>query len=152
MLSKMISIHNCGGDPINEEIQILLKSLKPGKKLPLLIYYCYPESYPEQLIVENYLNGLLEGYTLEFMTTRSLKEIGGALYLTMNKRLLSIFMVMIHVINRRVLTLNLNVTLKKDYYFITTNHVTMMNTMDAQNVTMMKTMDVQKLSIRMMNG
>ena len=42
---------------------------------------------------------------LEFMTTRSLNDIGGDLYLMMNKRL-SIFMTMIAVINHRGINLD----------------------------------------------
>ena len=39
MRYKMIDTHNCGEGPTKEEIQILLKSLKPGMKLPLLNDY-----------------------------------------------------------------------------------------------------------------
>ena len=60
MLSKMVNISHYGEKPTNEEIEILLKSLKPGKKWPLLIDYPYTEHYPGQLIAENYLDGLLE--------------------------------------------------------------------------------------------
>ena len=56
MLSKMINIHDCGENPAHEEIEILLESLKPGKKLPLLIDYSYTERYPEQFIAEHYLD------------------------------------------------------------------------------------------------
>ena len=76
MLSKMIDIENAGKCPTNEEIQLLLKSLKPGMKLPLLNDYDCPENYLEQLIAEHYLNGLLEGYTLKFITNRSIEYLG----------------------------------------------------------------------------
>ena len=65
MLSKMINIHDASKDPTNEEIQILLKSLKPGMKLPLLNDYDCTDRYIEQLIAEHFLNGLLEGYALD---------------------------------------------------------------------------------------
>ena len=58
---KMIDIQDCGEGPTKEEIQILLKSLKPGMKLPLLNDYGCTDLYLEQLIAEHYLNGLLEG-------------------------------------------------------------------------------------------
>ena len=70
MLSKMVNINNYGEGPTNEEIEILLKSLKLGMKLPLLIDYFYTEDYPEQLIAEHYLDGLLEGYMLEFVVAK----------------------------------------------------------------------------------
>ena len=66
MPSKMVNINDYNEKPSDENIEMLLKSLKPGKKLPLLTDYFYPYDYPEQLIAEHYLDGLLEGYTLEF--------------------------------------------------------------------------------------
>ena len=53
MLSKMINIQDYGEGPTNEEIQILLKSLKPGMKLPLLNDYGCTDHYLEQLIILN---------------------------------------------------------------------------------------------------
>ena len=73
-----------------EEIQILLKSLKPGQKLPLLNNLEYPDHYPDQLVDENYLDKLFEGYTLKFVTNRIINETRPEPYLTMNKRLYSI--------------------------------------------------------------
>ena len=70
MLSKTIEVVDCGYEPTEKEIQILLKSLKPGQKLPLLNDIAHPESYPDQLIDTKYLNKLLEGYTLKFVTNR----------------------------------------------------------------------------------
>ena len=103
---KMIDIHNCGEGPTKEEIKILLKSLKPGMKLPLLNDYGCTDHYLEQLIAEHYLNGLLEGYTLKFMTTRLVKYLEVVPYLKMNKRLMSIFSTMYDVIEGRELDLN----------------------------------------------
>ena len=57
-------MYDCRYGPTKEEIQILLKSLKPGQKLPLLNNLEYPNHYPDQLVDENYLDRLLEGYTL----------------------------------------------------------------------------------------
>ena len=90
MLSKMIDVYDCGYEPTKEEIQILLKSLKPGQKLPLLNNLEYPDHYPDQLVNENYLYRLLEGYTLKFVTNRFIDETRPDPYLTMNKRLYSI--------------------------------------------------------------
>ena len=58
MLSKMIDVYDCGYKPTKEEIQTLLKSLKPGKKSPLLNDLKYPDHYPDQLVDENYLDRL----------------------------------------------------------------------------------------------
>ena len=69
MLYKMIDIQDHGKEPSEEEIEILIKSLKPGMKLPLLNNYGFPDHYLEKLIAEHYLNELLEGHTLEFITT-----------------------------------------------------------------------------------
>ena len=38
----MIDIHNCDYHPTDEEIQIMLKCLKPGSKLPLLNDFRHP--------------------------------------------------------------------------------------------------------------
>ena len=76
ILYKMIDMQDCGKGPTNEVIQILLKSLKTGMKLLLLNDYGCTDHYLEQLIAEHYLNGLLEGYTLKFMTPRSVKYLG----------------------------------------------------------------------------
>ena len=45
MLLKMIDIAEAGKEPTNEEIQIFLKSLKPGMKLPLFDKYGCPDKY-----------------------------------------------------------------------------------------------------------
>ena len=65
MRFKMLDIQDNGEGLTNEEIQLLLKNLEPGMKLPLLVDYKYPDHYPEQLVAEIYLNALLKGYTLE---------------------------------------------------------------------------------------
>ena len=75
-------------------------------KLPLLNDYGCTDHYLEQLIAEHYLNGLLEGYTLKFMTTRLVKYLGNLPYLKMNERLMSIPITMSDVIERRELDLN----------------------------------------------
>ena len=49
MLLKMIDIWENGKDLTDEEIQLLLKNLEPGMKLPSLVDYKYPDRYPEQL-------------------------------------------------------------------------------------------------------
>ena len=56
MLSKMIDVYDCGYEPTKEEIQILLKSLKPEQKLPLLNDLKCPDDHPDQLVDENYLD------------------------------------------------------------------------------------------------
>ena len=86
---------------------MLLKSLKTGMKLPLLNNYVRTDHYLEQLKAEHYLNGLLEGYMLNFRTTRMIKYLEVVPYLKMNKRLMSIFMTMIDVIKHRGLDLEL---------------------------------------------
>ena len=120
MLSKMINIHDCSKGPTNEEIQILLKSLKSEMKLPLLNDYVHTDRYFKQLIAKHYVNELLEGYTLEFMMTRSVKHQGTSTYLKMNKRLMNIFRTMSGVIKRRGLNLNSSIVFLKAWYcFIT---------------------------------
>ena len=86
----MINIYDCDRSPANEEMQIMLKSLKPGKKLPLLIDFQYPNNYLEQLIDENYLDALLEGYKLKFLKKRNVFEEEGKTYLMTNSRLITI--------------------------------------------------------------
>ena len=81
MRYKMIDIRNCGEGATKEEVQILLKFLKPGMKLPLLNDYGCTCRYLGQLIAEHYLNGLLEGYMLKFMTTRLVKYLEVVPYL-----------------------------------------------------------------------
>ena len=73
MLLKMIEISKAGKKPTNEEIRTFLKSLKPSMKLPLFNKYGYLGKYVEQLLAENYLNVLLEGYTLKFVVPRLLE-------------------------------------------------------------------------------
>ena len=96
----MIDVYDCGHEPTKEEIQILLKSLKPGQKLPLLNDLRYSDDYPDQLICENYLDRLLEGYTLKFVTNRFINETGPDPHLTTNKRLLSLLSGIDDVIER----------------------------------------------------
>ena len=102
----MIDMYNCDYKPTKEEIQILLKSLKPGQKLPLLNDLEYPDAYPNQLIYENYLDRLLEGYILKFVTNRFINEMRPDPYLTTNKRLYSIVLGIGDVIERRGLDLH----------------------------------------------
>ena len=101
MLSKMIDIHDFGDKPTDEELGIFLRSLKPGKKLPPVTYFFYPANYPEQLIAENYLDGLLEGYTLEVLVLNSIGKLRGNSYLSFkaNGRLKHIYLTMCDVIN-----------------------------------------------------
>ena len=106
MLSKMIDLYNCGYELTKEEIQILLTSLKPGQKLLLLNNLEYPDHYPDQLVDENYLDRLLEGYTLKFVTNRIINEMRPDPYLTMNKRIYSILSGIGDVIERRGLDLH----------------------------------------------
>ena len=101
MLSKMISIWESGSGLTNEEIQLLLKNLEPGTKLPLLVDYKCPDNYPKQLIVEIYLNALLKGYKLEFSAWRSIRERGDVTCLKMDERLLRIIVAMSGVVKRR---------------------------------------------------
>ena len=82
----MIDVYICAHKPTKEEIQMLLKSLKPAQKLPLL-RDLQPELFPDQLICENYLDRLLKCYTTNFLTNRNIDEICGVTYITMNERL-----------------------------------------------------------------
>ena len=50
----------------------------------------YRDAYPDQLVDENYLDRLLQGYTLKFVTNRFINKTLPDPYLTMNKRLKSI--------------------------------------------------------------
>ena len=63
--------------PTEKEFELLLKSFKPGQKLPHL----NSEDCHIQLVYETYLDILLEGRTLKFMTDRSPVRSGGAYYL-----------------------------------------------------------------------
>ena len=77
----MINVYDCHEDkPTKEEIKILLESLKPRQKLPLLNDWLSP-------ICENYLLKLLEGYTLKFVTNRFITRLDGVTYLIENGRL-----------------------------------------------------------------
>ena len=76
MLFKMVSIWRDGKGLTDKEIQLLLKNLEPGMKLPLLVDYRYPDRYAQQLVGEIYLHMLLKGYKLKFKTWRSIKEQG----------------------------------------------------------------------------
>ena len=106
MLSKMIDMYDYGYEPTKEEIQILLKSFKAGQKLPPLNDLKYPDAYPDQLVDENYLDRLLEGYTLKFVMNRFINETRPDPYLTMNKRLYSILSGIGDVIKHRGLNLH----------------------------------------------
>ena len=104
---KMVDINDYGEGPTDEELEILVRSLKPGKKLPPLTDFFYPANYIEQLIAENYLDGLLEGYTLEFVALNSIGKLKGVSYLSFdeNKRLKCIYLTMCDVIKWRGLDL-----------------------------------------------
>ena len=104
----MVNICDCGDKPSNEELKILVRSLKPGKKLPPLTDFFYPTDYIEQLIAENYLDGLLEGFTLELVALNSigkLKDDTTYLGFNENKGLKRIYRNMCDVIKRRGLNL-----------------------------------------------
>ena len=64
----MVSIWRDGEGLTDEEIQLLLKNLEPGMKLPLLVDYRYPDRYAQQLVAEIYLNMLSKGYKMKFET------------------------------------------------------------------------------------
>ena len=99
----MINVYDCHKDkPTKEEIRILLESLKPGKKLPLLNDWLSPKGYHEQLICENYLDRLLEGYTLKFVMNRFINESS----LIENGRLHHIILGIGYAIERRGLDLH----------------------------------------------
>ena len=68
-----------------KELEILVRSLKRGKELPPSTDFFCPASYIKQLIAENYLDGLLEGCTLEFEALNSIGELKGNLYLSFNE-------------------------------------------------------------------
>ena len=116
MLLKMIDITELGKEPANEEIRMFLKSLKPGMKLPLFNKYGYPDKYVEQLIAENYLNGLLEGYTLKFIVPRLLEYLDDKLCLVLKRR--KRFSATLSVIQRRELT-NMILRMMCDLCFMT---------------------------------
>ena len=99
-------LFKAGKEPTNEEILIFLKSLKPEAKLPLFNKYGYPDKYVEQLVAENYLNGLLEGYTLKFVVPRLLEYLNGKPRLVLKRRIKSIYSAMASVIQRREFALN----------------------------------------------
>ena len=90
---KIVDIQGCGEGATDEEIEILLKSPKPD--------------YTEQLIAENYLDGSLEGYTLEFDVFNSIGKLKDVSYLSfkMNQRLKCICLTISAVIKCRGLNL-----------------------------------------------
>ena len=101
---KMLNVYNCEQyKPTKEETKILLKSFKPGQKLPLLNKWMSPKDYIFQLVNENYLDRLLEGYTLEFVTDRFINELDG---LIDSPRLQCIIIGIIDAIKRRGLDLH----------------------------------------------
>ena len=107
MLYKMINVYDCDEDkPTKKEIKMLLKSLKPRQKLPLLNDWLSPEGYHDQIICENYLDRLLEGYTLKFVTNRYINESGGITYLIESGRLHFIILGIYYAIKRRGLDLH----------------------------------------------
>ena len=84
----MIDLFNCGYEPTEKEIQPLLKSRKPGQKLSLLNDLECQDKYINQLLCENYLDRLLDGYIVKFVTNRLINnKLNCGPYLTMNKRL-----------------------------------------------------------------
>ena len=99
-------MYDCGYEPTKEEIQMLLKSLKPGQKLPLVNDIGHLESYLSQLIDEDYLDRLQEGYTLRFVTNRLIGGMSSDPSLRMNKRLYSILSGIGDVTERRGLDLH----------------------------------------------
>ena len=100
MLFKMVSIWRDGKGLTDEEIQLLLKNLEPGMKLPLLVDYRYPDHYTQELVAEIYLYMLLKGYKLKFETWRSIKKQGDDTCLKINERLLRIIGTMSGVVKR----------------------------------------------------
>ena len=102
----MIDMYNCGKEPTKKEIQILLKSLKPRQKLPLLNDWMSPDGYIYQLIDESYSGRLLEGYTLKFITNRFINELDGVTCLIENERLNTIILGIGHAIKHRGLSLH----------------------------------------------
>ena len=86
-------------------------------KLPLLNDYNCKDCYPEQLIAKHYLDGLLEGYMLEFTTTREIKYLGVETpYLKMDERLMNIIMTMIGVIKHQGLNLKFELSTPKGLF------------------------------------
>ena len=98
----MINVYNCEyHKPTEEETKILLKSLKPGQKLPLLNNWMSTKDYIFQLVNENYFDRLLEGYTLEFVTDRFINESDEVTRLIDNPRLQCIIIEIIDAIKCR---------------------------------------------------
>ena len=89
---KMIGLYDCSEEPTKKEIQIILKLWKPGQKLLLLNNWMSLQGYVYQLIDENYLDRLLEGYTLKFVMNRFINELDGVTYLIENERLNTIIL------------------------------------------------------------
>ena len=99
----MINVYNCGYEPTEEEIKILLESLRPGQKVPLLNDWMSPEGYHKQLICENYLQCSLPIAYLRFVTNKYIKEPGR---LIDNRRLQCIIFGIGYPIERRGLDLH----------------------------------------------
>ena len=60
----MINLYDCEGpEPTAEELKFLVESLEPGHELPKLSKNINLDNYCIQLVVENYLDTLLEGDT-----------------------------------------------------------------------------------------
>ena len=100
MLSEMIEVYDYGYEPTNQEIRILLKCFKPGQKLPQLNNLECPGDYPGQLVYENHLDRLLEGYTLKFVMNRTINERKSGTYLIASTRLTEIYLGIDRVIER----------------------------------------------------
>ena len=79
--SKAIDLNSSSLDfPSKDEIEILLKSLKPGKELPPLVDTVQLDDYADQLLAEIYLDKVMKG-NLSFNTTNWVVELNGNTYL-----------------------------------------------------------------------
>ena len=106
MPSKMVSFEEHDDEKSTaEEFEILAKSLKSGQKLATLSNFLYPADYTDQLMAENYLDGLLEGYTLKFVVNSSIDRLKDVFYLTFEDNKRRIYQTMCGVIERRGLKL-----------------------------------------------
>ena len=115
---KMVDIDYDDEKPTNEEIEILVKSLTPGQRLPTLTDFLCPANYTEQLIAENYLDGLLEGHKLKFMVYNLISKRKGDPYLSFdsNPRLKRIYETKCKVIIIKSRGLNLEFEYEHDIF------------------------------------
>ena len=90
----------------------MLIGLKPGMKLPLFNKYGYRDKYVEQLIAENYLNGLLEGYMLKFVVLRLIGYLDDKPRLVLKGRIKRIFSAIVSVIQLENLLSTSNMILR----------------------------------------